>query len=235
AGPSACGRRARARCSAAASDSTPGRRRRPSPPWWGPGRCARTASPCGSSARTSWPCGLRRCVPCPHGARTLARVPRHPGGESTGGCAEERAFGPVRQRLGELRLQDAHAPQLPAQAALDLAQSGLKLQLLPVLAHGALLLAEPLILDAGPVRVRHARAQLLEVRASGMAVAREALAGARELHGEQGALDLEDRRALETAREAHHLQPRDEPLGRIPLPPAHAVAVVVREDVVEVV
>ena len=68
-----------------------------------------------------------------------------------------------------------------------------------------------------------------------MAVAREALAGARELHGEQGALDLEDRRALETTREAHHLQPRDEPLGRIPLPPAHAVAVVVREDVVEVV
>src|SRR2546430_7503460 len=130
-----------------------------------------------------------------HGARTLARVPRHPGGESTGGCAEERAFGPVRQRLGELRLQDAHAPQLPAQAALDLAQSGLKLQLLPVLAHGALLLAEPLILDAGPVRerceealvlVRHARAQLLEVRASGMAVAREALAGARELHGGEG-------------------------------------------------
>src|SRR2546430_11780698 len=47
-----------------------------------------------------------------HGARTLARVPRHPGGESTGGCAEERALGPVRQRLGELRLQDAHAPQL---------------------------------------------------------------------------------------------------------------------------
>src|SRR2546429_2041975 len=118
------------------------------------------------------------------GAR--AKAPR--GGESTGGCAEERAFGPVRQRLGELRLQDAHAPQLPAQAALDLAQSGLKLQLLPVLAHGALLLAEPLILDAGPVRerceealvlVRHARAQLLEVRASGMAAAPGTAARAR--------------------------------------------------------
>src|SRR5256884_9810627 len=109
------------------------------------------------------------------GAR--AKAPR--GGESTGGCAEERAFGPVRQRLGELRLQDAHAPQLPAQAALDLAQSGLKLQLLRVLARGALLLAEPLILDAGPVRerceealvlVRHARAHLLEVQATGKAL-----------------------------------------------------------------
>src|SRR5438876_10141615 len=146
--------------------------------------------------------------------------------------------------LGELRLQDAHAPQLPAQAALDLAQSGLKLQLLPVLAHGALLLAEPLILDAGPVRerceealvlVRHARAQLLEVRASGMAAAREALAGARELHGEEGALELEDRRALGTAPEAHHLQPRDEPLGRIPLPPAHDYRNGVRGGVVEAV
>ena len=43
-------------------------------------------------------------------------------------------------------------------------------------------------------------------------------------------------RALEAAREPHDTDSAaDQPLGRVPLPPAHAVTVVVREDVVEVV
>ena len=64
---------------------------------------------------------------------------------------------------------------------------------------------------------------------------RQARLGARELHGEQCLLDLERRRALQTPRQSDEAQGPDQPLGRIPLPPAHAVAVVVREDVVEVV
>ena len=65
--------------------------------------------------------------------------------------------------------------------------------------------------------------------------ARQARLGARELHRQQRPLDLEGRRALQAPRQSHDAQRADQPLGRIPLPPAHAVAVVVREDVVEVV
>ena len=61
------------------------------------------------------------------------------------------------------------------------------------------------------------------------------LLGAAQLHGEQRALDLERGRALQAAGQPDIGAGGNQPLGRIPLPPAHAVAVIVREDVVEVV
>ncbi len=129
--------------------------------------------------------------------------------------------------------------------SLDLAQARLETCLLPMLDDRALLLFQPLFLDAGPVGdrgqglvlLRDLVAQLLDVRRAGGALGHlgQHLLRALELHGQQRALDLEGRRALQAPRETYPLQARDQPLGRIPLPPAHAVAVVVREDVVEVV
>ena len=120
----------------------------------------------------------------------------------------------------------------------------LQVHLLPLLEHCALLLTEPLLLDARPVGesgekalvlVCDARTQLLDLRGARGRKLRQPRLRARELHGEQRSLDLEYRRALQAARQADHLQGRDHPLGRIPLPPAHPVAIVVREAVVEVV
>ena len=50
-----------------------------------------------------------------------------------------------------MRLQQPHAPQLQAQAPLDLPQAALQLDLLPLLEHRALFLTEPLLLDARPL------------------------------------------------------------------------------------
>src|SRR5579859_3007600 len=148
-------------------------------------------------------------------------------------CSVGRA--PTRARLGQLRLQRAHAPPLAAERALDLAQPALQVEVL---------LFEPLLLDARPVGdrgeeclvlVRNARTQLLDVALPGGRQLRKARLGALELHGEQCPLYLEVGGALQPPGKADELQARDQPLGRIELPPAHAVAVVVRKDVVEVV
>src|SRR5580700_3030746 len=129
--------------------------------------------------------------------------------------SEEFVGAPAARVSGQLRLQDAHAPQLLRQAALDLAQLALQVHLLPLLEHRALLFAEPLFLDARPfgeraeeavVLMRQARTQRFDVRVARVRGARQALAGACELHVEQRALDLEYRRALEAPRQADPLE-----------------------------
>src|SRR5882762_3553187 len=96
-------------------------------------------------------------------------------------------------KLGELCLQAAHAPQLLGEAPLDLPQFALQVHLLPLLQHRAFLLSEPLLLDARPVGhrgeeglvlMRQTRAQLLDVRVTRIRGLRQLLAGAGELHGE---------------------------------------------------
>ena len=64
---------------------------------------------------------------------------------------------------------------------------------------------------------------------------RQGAPGALELGVEEGAADAEGRHAVEVRGEAHAGAERDHPLGGVPLVPADAVAVVVLEDVVEVV
>ncbi len=84
--------------------------------------------------------------------------------------------------------------------------------------------------------MRDALAQLLYVRMTPSLVQPgQLLLRPGELHREQRALDLERGRALQTARQADIPQGRNEPLRGVELPPAYAVAIVVREDVVEVV
>ncbi len=65
--------------------------------------------------------------------------------------------------------------------------------------------------------------------------ARQLFLRAGELHREQRTLNLEWRGALQATSQAHPLQRGNDPLRRIELPPTHAIAVVVREDVVKVV
>src|SRR5208282_5068105 len=59
--------------------------------------------------------------------------------------------------------------------------------------------------------------------------------GAPELGLEQCPLNLEPGYALEVVREPQPVHQADAPFGRIPLPPAHAVAIIVRELMVEIV
>src|SRR6266853_4313773 len=68
-------------------------------------------------------------------------------------------------QLHELRLQDAHAPQLQRETALDLPQFALQVHVLPLLQHRTLLLAEPLLLDARPVGHRGEEALVLVCQA----------------------------------------------------------------------
>ena len=79
-----------------------------------------------------------------------------------------------------------------------------------MLDDGALLLFQPLLLDVGPVGdrgeealvlLRDARAQLFDCEAATAGAARQLLLGALELHGQQRALDLEGRGALQAARQ----------------------------------
>src|SRR5215469_16729859 len=170
------------------------------------------------------------------------------GRASAGGSATRQRLAPYgagrHKALCELRLQHAHAPALQAQPPLDLREPALQIDLLPLLEHGALLVLEPLLLDACPlgergqevlVLVSDARAQRLQMRRRAGRQCRQPRLGALELHGEERALDLEHRRALQARGEPEVRKCGDQPLGGIPLPPAHTVAVVVREDVVEVV
>src|SRR5882762_7330706 len=84
------------------------------------------------------------------------------GSDSVDGLACRKGRRPFRPiKLRELRLQDAHAPQLQREAALDLAQFALQVHLLPLLQHRTLLLAEPLLLDARPVGHRGEEALIL--------------------------------------------------------------------------
>src|SRR5262249_26322155 len=103
-----------------------------------------------------------------------------------------RRFRPIQ--LHELCLQQAHAPALPAEGALDLVQLALQVGLPPVLDDRAALLFEPLLFDARPVGergeeslvlVRDARPQLLDLRVAGPGQIGQAPLGALELHGEQ--------------------------------------------------
>src|SRR5690348_81719 len=84
--------------------------------------------------------------------------------------------------------------------------------------------------------MRNALAQLLDLRlATDLRQLLQLLLGPLELHGQQRTLDLEMRSTLESLGESDDREARDDPLGGIELPPAHAIAVVVRKDVVEVV
>src|SRR4051812_46888304 len=130
--------------------------------------------------------------------------------------------------LRELRLQYPHTTALQMQAALDFAQPLLEVRMLPMLDYRAGFFLEPLLLDARPfgdgsveslVLVSDALADELDLKLARGRQLRELLLRPLELHGEQRALDLELRRALQAARQSHILQAADQPLRRVPLPP----------------
>src|SRR5262249_24194874 len=86
--------------------------------------------------------------PCQPPGRTLRRAARL---QVSSAGAAHRAVLQVETGSGQLRLQQPHAPQLQAQAALDLVQTVLQLNLLPLLEHCTLFLTEPLLFDTCPL------------------------------------------------------------------------------------
>ena len=150
-----------------------------------------------------------------HGARSGTGVPAARGAAraaTSWGCGERAAAGSAVNFRRVCALQHAQAPALQVQAALDVTQLALQVDLFPLLEHGALLLAEPLLLDRAPSRRRRrgssrtrapARARSGSRReAASAGDGRQARLGALELHRQQRPLDLEGRRALQAAREA---------------------------------
>src|SRR5688572_2868477 len=128
---------------------------------------------------------------------------------------------------------------------LDLPQTGTEAGFLPFLQQAPLAVADPFIADAGPLLeclaegrrfLADAHLQPLEVLILWVStlLLHRAL-HALELHSELRTLDPHVRNALQVARKTYPRQGGDQPLARVVLPPADAVAVIVLKDVVEVV
>src|ERR1700719_2372596 len=112
---------------------------------------------------------------------------------------------------------------------------------LPAISHGAARLKEPLLTQLSPIRhglaerfifLRDAHSQLLDLRSAGPAC--QLAFGASKLGIEPGTLDLKPWCPFQVFGEPTPAHGVDEPLGRIPLPPAHAAAVVVRKHVMKI-
>ena len=127
------------------------------------------------------------------------------------------------------------------QTIFQLLESRLQDRVLPALDHGALGLGKPLLAQLPPcgnggakglIFFGHSALQLLDLRASRLQ--RKLPLSPAKLGVEQCALELEPSEPVSSSSPAQSAHGRDEPLRRVPLPPSHSIAIVMREHVMKI-